>query len=146
MTTLRALPRADRDRGFSLVEVVVTMFLIALMAVGILPLILGLTQSSVGNKTLLAATALANGELAKLQASFPTDPSVSSTSCLALRSLQTVAPAAPSSTDPANGLDAWVTVGTCPTTFPASVPVRVTVTQGTDTITTVHSRVRVAIA
>lgn len=146
MTAKLAVPRADSEHGFSLVEVVVTMFLVALMAVGILPLILGLTQTSVTNRTLLAATSLANAELAKLQAAFPIDPSATSTSCAALRSLQSAAPAV----DTSNNLQAQLTVGACPAAapanYPASVPVTVTVTQDGTTVTVVESRFRVALA
>lgn len=146
MTARRWVLHTHDEHGFSLVEVVVTMFLVALMAVGILPLIIGLTQSSVTNRTLLAATSLANAELAKLQAAFPTDPSATSTSCTALRSLQSAAPAV----DSRNNLEARLTVGACPASaaanYPSSVPVTVTVTQDGTTITVVESRFRVAIA
>ena len=42
-----------------------------------------------------------------------------------------------------NDLEATVTVGACPATYPASVPVKVTVTQGGETAAVITTRVRV---
>lgn len=135
--------RAARDdEGFSLVEVIIAMFLFAVLAVAILPLMMGLSQRSAENRTVLSATAFAKDELSKIQAAYPSAPGSTATSCAVLRTLQTQ----PAVIDPASGFAARVSVDACPTTFPASVPVRVTVKEGGSDLVTVTTRVRVGAA
>lgn len=133
--------RLDREHGFSMVEIVISMFLLGILSLAVLPLIFGLTQRSVENRGLLAATALANGELAKIAADFPSEPGFAShCSELAARA------SAPPAEDTVNGLQATLTVGACPadaTAYPASVPVLVTVTEAGGTVTSVAGRARV---
>lgn len=59
--------------GFSLVELVIAMLLLGLMAIGLLPLIVGTVQASSGNRSLVAATTFANAQLAELRAAFGND-------------------------------------------------------------------------
>ena len=129
----------QRDDGFSLVEVIIAMFLFGLLSLAVLPLLIGVTVRSVENREQLSATAYANERMAKIQAAYPAMPGTATTSCAALRSLGTAAP----TVDSASGFSAAVTVGACPTTFPASVPVVVTVTKGSKTLSAVTTRVRV---
>lgn len=129
----------DDDTGFSLVELVIAMFVLAVLALAVLPLIVGTTRVSVENRGTLAATAFADDQLAKVQAAYPATPGYDSTSCAALRALQSGPPAA----DAASGYQAQLTVGACPAAFPASVPVTVTVTEGGEVVTVVTTRVRV---
>ena len=63
----------DAD-GFSLVEVVIAMFLLAVLALAVLPALIGATRASVTNRSVLTATTFANGQLAAIQADFPDDP------------------------------------------------------------------------
>lgn len=130
------------DDGFSLVEVVIAMFLFAVLALAILPLMTGLSQRSAENRTTLSATAFARQELSKIQADYPATPGNAGTSCAALRTLQT----RPAVVDPASGFAARVTVDACPSTFPASVPLRVVVARGGSDLVTVATRVRVGAA
>lgn len=130
------------DTGFSLVELVIAMFVLAVLSLAVLPLLVGTTQVSVENRGLLTATAFANDRLAEIQADYPATPGDDSTSCAALRALQ----ANPPAVDPASGLVARLTIGTCPATFPASVPVTVTVSEDGEQVTAVSTRVRVGAA
>ncbi|PKI90254.1 hypothetical protein CW368_10775 [Actinomycetales bacterium SN12] len=130
------------DEGFSLVEVVIAMFLFAVLAIAILPLMTGLSQRSAENRTTLSATAFAKEELSKIQAAYPAAPGNTTTSCAALRSLQSLPPVV----DPASGFAARVTVDVCPSTFPTSIPLRVIVARGGTDLVTMATRVRVGAA
>lgn len=59
--------------GFSLVEIVIAMLVLALMALGALPLILGSMRVSTSNRSLVAATTFANAQLAEIRAAFGND-------------------------------------------------------------------------
>lgn len=61
------------DAGFSLVEVIIAMFVLALMAIGLIPLMVGAMQSSVTNRSLATASAFATAQLAEVQSSFGND-------------------------------------------------------------------------
>ena len=132
----------QRDDGFSLVEVVIAMFLFWVLSLAVLPLLIGVTLRSVENRELLSATAYANERIATIQASYPSTPGTATTSCATLRGLGAALP----TTDAASGFTSTVTVGGCPSTFPASIPVVVTVKKGLTTITSVATRVRVGAA
>jgi len=134
--------RLVRDRGFSMVEIVISIFLVGLLSLAVLPLILGLTQSSVANRGLLEATAFAKDELAKIEDDYPATPGAGATSCTVLSARA----ANPPAIHPENGMEAVLTVGACPGTYPGSVPVKISVLDGGDTVTSVTSRVRVGVA
>lgn len=69
MKKLRAI--VDSDEGIGLIEVVVAMFLLALLAVSLLPaLITGMKLAAV-NTTIAAATQLANDRIRTAQAAAP---------------------------------------------------------------------------
>jgi len=130
----------SRDAGFSIVELVVAMFLLAVLALALLPLLVGATRTSVVNKSLTSATAFANAQLAPIRAAYPNDSTTSS--CAALRSAFN----SKTTADPAGtGLQALITVGTCPVApFPAIVTVNVTVTKGSTTLVSLPTKVLVA--
>ncbi len=130
-----------RDDGVSLVEVVVAMLLLAVLSLGVLPLMIGLSQRSVDNRTALSATSFGRDELAKIQAAFPATPGTTTTRCADLLARA----AAPAVTDAASGFTARVTVGVsaCPAAYPAAVPVAVTVSDAGRVVTTLTSQVRV---
>ncbi len=118
---MRAMHRTDT--GFSIVELVVAMFLLAVLALALLPLLVGATRTSVVNKSLTSSTAFANAQLAPIKAAYPNDSTTSS--CAAL----TTAYNNKTTVDPSgSGLQATISVGTCPSApFPATVTVTVTV-------------------
>lgn len=68
----RATARTS-DSGFSLIEVIIAVLMLGLMAIGMLPLFVGSVQASAGNRSLVAATTLANAQLAGLRAEFGND-------------------------------------------------------------------------
>ncbi len=68
----RARP-SRAESGFSLIEIVIAMLVLALMALGVLPLILSSVQISTSNRSLVAATTFANAQLAELRAAFGND-------------------------------------------------------------------------
>lgn len=107
----------DRQAGVSLVEIVVAMFLFAIMSVAVLPLMIGAVQASVTNRDLVAVNSLANAQLATLAATFPNS---------AENSCADVAAAAGGIDDPSgSGASAVITVGACPGSYPATVTVTV---------------------
>ncbi len=108
----------DRQSGVSLVEIVVAMFLLALMSVAVLPLMIGTVRASATNSELLAADSLANAQLATLQASFP---NATANSCAAVSATATSGVADPSG----SGATASITFGACPASYPATVKVTV---------------------
>lgn len=111
-------PRCDDQAGVSLVEIVVAMFLLAVMSVAVLPLMAGAVQASATNRDLVAANSLANAQLATLQTTFPTS---AENSCTAV-----AAEAASGIADPSgSGATASIAVGTCPSSYPGTVTVRV---------------------
>lgn len=123
------------NEGFSLVEVVIAMLLLAALSLAVLPLIIGATERSVENRALLAATALAKDELSRIQADFPPTPG-SVKSCDDLQTWP--------KRDQMNGLAVEVTATEpCPSAYPASVAVTVTVTEDGTELISVATRVRV---
>ena len=137
------MPRKNHDdSGFSLVELVIAIFVLAVLSLAVLPLIVGSTRVSAQNREVLSATAFANDQLAKIQQAYPATPGVDTTSCVALRALESAPPVA----DPASDFEARLTIGACPAEFPASVPVVVTVSEVGAVVTSVTTRVRVGAA
>ena len=128
----------DGQAGVSLVEIVVAMFLFAVMSVAVLPLMIGAVQASASNRDLVAVTSLANAQLAALATSFPNS---AENSCAAV-----VAAASSGVVDPSgSGATASVTVGTCPSSYPATVQVTVRAFRpgSTDPAVTLNSAVLV---
>jgi Tfp pilus assembly protein PilV len=78
------------DDGVGLIEIVVAMLLLAVLALGVLPLIIQATTASVVNRDLVAANNVATAELAPIRAAFPNDPAQTKT-CAALLAYQHVA-------------------------------------------------------
>lgn len=118
------------DDGFSLVEVVMAMFLLSLLALAVLPLFISATRVSVDNRDAVEATALAQAHVAALRSEFPTQP-VTATTCAALTSAAArIADANPATlpniTLPA-GLTRQVTVESCPTGAAAGKPAAILV-------------------
>ncbi|GAA2078631.1 hypothetical protein GCM10009840_12070 [Pseudolysinimonas kribbensis] len=102
------------DEGFGLVEIVVSMFMLAILAMAFLPILVqGLKQSS-SNATLATATQLVNQQLQKAQAKGPQCTLVES-----VAGMQQL-------TDP-QGVEIQVTtsVGACPTAVGGTVSVTV---------------------
>lgn len=98
------------------------MFLLAVLALAVLPLMIGVAQTSSGNRTLASANTFANSQLAPIRAAFPT-----ATASRGCGDARTALPRT-GVVDPAGtGLRADVVVGTCPATYPGTVTVTVRV-------------------
>lgn len=145
------------DDGFSLVEVLIAMFLFAVISLAVLPLLITGIQLSTVNRDVVAATSVANERIAQLREQFPT----SATSVKKCNALLT-AVAAISPTDARNprltisaaALPEKVPVGTptpavCPVgaaNYPRSIRVTVTVREAGGATTTVPTRITVGAA
>lgn len=140
------------DDGFSLVEVVVAMFLFGLISLAVLPLLIsGISLSSV-NRDVVAATTLANDRLSQLREEFPTSKASVRTCSELLTAI-----AAIDSDDPRNpGLTVTATATpdvaggqTCPTVataYPRAVLVTVAVSDSTGEVASVPTRIMVGSA
>lgn len=74
MSARRCSSRAHAlELGFSLVEIVVAMLILALMTLGALPLMLRSVHATTENRSLVIATTYANAQLSELRASFAND-------------------------------------------------------------------------
>ncbi|MDN3496125.1 prepilin-type N-terminal cleavage/methylation domain-containing protein [Planococcus sp. APC 4015] len=129
----------SRDHGFSLVEVIIAMFLLAVIALAVLPLTITAVRASVGNADLVAATTFANAQLAPIRDAFPQDPA-ETTSCAVLRARATTATPGPAGSD----LVAAITVSGCPAAYPGSMNVTVTVSERGSPLVTLPTRVLVS--
>lgn len=113
------------ERGFGLIEIVVAMFLLAIVSMSVLPLLVQGMKLSSANATLAAATQLANQQIEMVR---------SQTLC------GSIVPATSTVTTQGVNLQVSRTVGsTCPIVgYPITVPVSVSVTR-TDTNAVVAS-------
>lgn len=76
--------RSTDAAGFTLVEVIVAMFLFTVLALAILPAVIGAIGGSRLNKDIVAANNYATAQLAAIMAEFPTDAETTKT-CSQLR-------------------------------------------------------------
>lgn len=112
------------EGGFGLVEIVVSMFLLSLLAIAFLPLLIQSLQVSLTNATTATATQLVNKQmdLARVQG----------TTCGALTSFAAVAPSVVP--DARGALQPYRSVGSCPASYPGTVTVTTWVTRSGQSI------------
>ncbi len=119
------------DDGLSLVEVLIAMFLLAVLSLAVLPLLIGAVRLSVDNRDSVETTALADAHLAALRAQFPVQPTTDTT-CAQLRAAATQLVDSDPSTLPniviPAGYSRSVTVDACPTGAAAGKPAAILVT------------------
>jgi prepilin-type N-terminal cleavage/methylation domain-containing protein len=123
----------DGDDGFSLVEVLVALFLLAVLATSFLPLLVTTIQTTLSNAKLATATQLASRQLDALRAIEPYCDVVSAFD-------DTPVPAV---ADKRGAIfQATRVVGACPTVYPGLIDVTVAVTidgePGADAVTQVY--------
>jgi len=111
------------EGGFGIVEIVVSMFLIAILAIAFLPLLIQSLRISAVNATMATATQLVDRELEQFRNVAPT--------CAALTAL--VNTPVDSVDEPRGELQPGRSMGTCPTTFPGTVTVTTWVTRSGET-------------
>lgn len=107
---------ASDDAGFGLIEIMVSMFLLALLAAAFLPILVTALTTSVRNSTLATATRLVAGQLEELRAVLP--------NCAALEAFA-LAPIDPVTDERGTQYQAVRVVAECGSTFPNTVDVRV---------------------
>lgn len=120
------------------------MFLLAVLALAVLPLMIGVAQSSSSNGTLASANAFATSQLAPVRAAYPA--ATAAPSCAAAR---TALPRTNVADPAGTGLSADTVVGPCPTQFPGTLTVTVRVYRTdtpADTLVTLPTRVLVGSA
>lgn len=112
----------QRESGFGLIEIVISMFLLGLLAVAFLPLLITSLKSSARNSTVATATQMLDQELGLVRAAGDT--------CLALTAYGS-SPAVPATSDgPGTSYQRAHTVASCPSSaasYPRTVSVTVTV-------------------
>lgn len=117
--------RHDGDEGFGLIEIVISMLLLAVLAVAMLPLIINGMKQAANNATLASATQLANSVL---------DDARTKTTCAGLALGSTT------STDTRGvPLTMTRTAGTCPATFPGTIRYTVAVVRTDTTVTLINA-------
>lgn len=62
------------EEGFSLVEVIIAMFLLAVLSLAVLPLIIRASSLSTANQDTVSAIGVASAQLSAVRAAFPNDP------------------------------------------------------------------------
>ena len=123
MRTLRSRLLRTPDAGFSLIEIVVSMLLLAIIAAAFLPVLATTLVQTAKNVTVTTATQMVNDQLERGRNVAPT--------CTALTSFkdEVVLDIIDSRNVP---LKTTRTLGTCPSTYPGTVALTATVTR-TDT-------------
>ena len=119
LATRRAEPDSTRgDEGFGLIEIVISMMLLAILATALIPVLVQGLQQAVSNATLASATQLANEKIEQARSwKTCTDVAASNTSVTEAHGVV---------------LTIDTTVGSCAPSAenPVSVPVTVVVTRG----------------
>lgn len=113
--------RTADDQGFSVVELIIAMFLLSVIALALLPLLIGVTKSSTANRSIVEATSFANAQIASLGARFPAGGDNACASVVAAASAAATA-TAPAGTD----LSVAVSTSACPAVKPGTLTVTVT--------------------
>lgn len=100
--------RETSEEGFGLIELIVAMLLLAVLALALLPTLIGASIASSTNRSLVAANSFAAAQLAPIRAAFPIAPNLKR-DCDDLRAFESTGIAGPEG----SGLVADVTVGEC---------------------------------
>ncbi len=118
------------DDGFSLVEVLIAMFLLSMLSLAVLPLLITATAVSIDNRDSVQTTALADAHLSTIRAQFPAQP-VTETKCADLHTavarLLADDPDVPNVEVP-EGFSRSITVESCPVGAAAGEPAALLVT------------------
>ncbi len=135
---MRRVIDQDGTEGIGLIEIVVSMFLIALLAMAFLPLLIQSLKATTTNTSASIATQLVSQQMEQLR----TVPTKCSEVTTFANSIQPVV------TDD-RGVVLTISrqlIGGCPTTYPGTVKVRVAVTSGGSTLSEATTLVLVVTA
>ncbi|MGO4534651.1 type IV pilus modification PilV family protein [Leifsonia sp. 2MCAF36] len=108
----------SKDEGFTLIEVLIAMLLIAILSLALLPSLVGILKASVRNVSVATATQFVNRNLV--------DARTIGTTCAAIQSYG-AAVIGPLTDDRGVTFSTTRSVGVCPATYPGTVKVTVTV-------------------
>lgn len=128
--------RGTGDSGMGLVEIVIAMFLLALLATAALPVLIGALRLSAGNSSVTTATQLVEEQLAGARAQTAT--------CGGLTAF--AASTVPSVTDGTGAVLQPVRTITCPAAYPGTARFVATVTRGSTVVATATTLVYVSAA
>lgn len=123
---LRSSYRTEPEAGFSLIEVLVAMFLLGLLSIGLLPALISIIQLSAQNRDQVAATSYANAVISDLRQEF-TSRADADNSCGTLVTRMANPRPAPDGSGLSAILSSSGSPPACPSDYPASVAVTVTV-------------------
>ncbi len=112
---------SSNDAGFSLIEVIIAMFLLALISLALLPLLITTAEASVQSRTHVSAESQASAEVALLRQQFRDELE---NSCAAIAAAAT---ARTGQKDPTTQYFTKVTSSACPSTLPGTMKVTVEV-------------------
>lgn len=132
------------DDGFSLVELIIAMFFLAILSLAVLPLLIGATSASVANRDQVKATSFATEQLASLRAAFPLESPGTCTALTAREASGATAIAGPAG----SGMTATIDVAACPSgtaNYPAAIGVTIRVfDRSGDELAAVPTQIRVS--
>lgn len=129
----------DDERGFGLIEIVVSMFLLSILALAFIPVLINGMKGAATNADIAAATQLANNDVQRARSL--------GTACSALTAFGAETPA-PVTTARGVALQVHHAAVTCPTTYPgvATVTVSVTMSGGTSSLASATTQIYLASA
>jgi type II secretory pathway pseudopilin PulG len=128
--------RETGDTGMGLIEIVIAMFLLALLAMAALPLLIGTLKLSAGNSSVTTATQLVEEQLAQARAQTAT--------CGGLTAFATST--VPAVTDGTGAVLQPARTVTCPGAYPGTARFVATVTRGGTTVAGATTLIYVASA
>ena len=123
----RSVAIAGDERGIGIIEIVVSMFLIALLILSFIPVLINSNRLSGRNTTMATATQIVNKQIQSARA--VTSSTSTAPSCTNMKNF-VVSPAPSAVVDPRGVtlLAAWSLI-TCPSTYPGTVLMSVSITQ-----------------
>lgn len=123
------------EAGFTMIEVVVSMFLLALIAITFLPLLIQAMRTTVTNATIATASQLASQQIERIRAMPANCDQITAADDVAFGT----------STDSRGSVyQPHLQVGACPASYPGLVEVRAWVTQDAATLAEAHTLVYVS--
>lgn len=128
---LPGIVTAGDERGIGIIEIVVAMLLIALLVLSFIPVLINSNRVSARNTTMATATQIVNKQIESARA--VTSSTSTAPSCANMNSFM-VSPAPSAVVDPRGVtlLAMWSPI-TCPTSYPGTVHMRVSVTRSGET-------------
>jgi len=145
--TTTAEPAVDEvgtESGFGLIEIVVSMFILALLSLSFLPLLITALKASVTNATLATGTQLINQQLELANQTTTTTPTCAAVTAfvgVSLASIGTLTDRNGNVLQPHRQLitSAATNSAGCPLTYPGTVKVRIWVTKPGSTVDVVET-------